>query len=120
MSSRIEIAELLKMVENSYRFVEIAFAEELKMMCDELGVAYEELRQAVNTKWSIKLLEARDGIGGHCLPKDTQMYLNVGTNALNLSIVEAAKIMDQYYKHVHVPKLTRKEMTPSKYINVVT
>jgi nucleotide sugar dehydrogenase len=119
-SSRIEIAELSKMVENSYRFVEIAFAEELKIMCDELGVAYEELRQAVNTKWNIKLLEARDGIGGHCLPKDTQMYLNVVTNFLNLSIVEAAKVMDQYYKHAHVPKLIRKEMTTSKYINVVT
>jgi UDP-N-acetyl-D-mannosaminuronate dehydrogenase len=98
------------MVENSYRFVEIAFAEELKMMCDQLGVAYEGLRQAVNTKWNIKLLEAKDGIGGHCLPKDTQMYLNVATNFLNLSIVEAAKIMDQYYRHAHVPKLMSKEM----------
>jgi nucleotide sugar dehydrogenase len=116
-TSTIEIAELSKIVENSYRFLEIAFAEELKIMCDQLGVAFEELRQAVNTKWNIKLLEVRDGIGGHCLPKDTQMYLNVATNFLNLSIMEAAKITDQYYKHAHLPKLMNKEMA---YQNIST
>jgi UDP-glucose 6-dehydrogenase len=74
----------------------------------------------VNTKWNIKLLEARDGIGGHCLPKDTQMYLNVAMNVLNLSIVEAAKIRDQYYQHAHVPKLISKEIATSKYVNAST
>lgn len=75
--SSIEIAEISKIVENSYRFVEIAFAEELKMFCDRAGIDFNELRSAVNTKWNIKVLEAKDGIGGHCLPKDSQMFLNL-------------------------------------------
>ena len=118
-SSRIEIAELSKMVENSYRFVEIAFAEELKMMCDQSGIPFEELREAVNTKWNIKILEARDGIGGHCLPKDSQMYLNMAMNVLNLSIVQAAKIIDQFYKHTNISMITSGETVTREHIKSV-
>ncbi|MER3407625.1 MAG: potassium transporter TrkA, partial [Nitrososphaera sp.] len=50
--SSIEVAELSKIVENSYRFLEIAFAEELKMICDRTGINFDELRSAVNTKWN--------------------------------------------------------------------
>jgi hypothetical protein len=48
------------------------------------------------------------------------MYLNVAMNVLNLSIVEAAKIRDQYYQHAHVPKLISKEIATSKYVNAST
>ncbi|MEM2760656.1 MAG: NAD(P)-binding domain-containing protein [Nitrososphaerales archaeon] len=96
--SSIDIAELSKVVENSYRFVEIAFAEELKMICDGYGIDFNELRTAVNTKWNIKILEARDGIGGHCLPKDSQMFLSLSSNVLESSIVEAAKLIDYKYR----------------------
>lgn len=115
-SSRIEIAELSKVVENSYRFVEIAFAEELKMMCEQSGIAFEELREAVNTKWNVKILEARDGIGGHCIPKDSQMYLNMAMNVLNLSIVQAAKIIDQFYKHTNISMITSGETVTREHI----
>lgn len=109
VASSIEIAELAKIVENSYRFVEIAFAEELKMVCDRSGIDFEELRAAVNTKWNIEILESREGIGGHCLPKDSQMYLNMSRNALESSIVEAAKIIDQKYRvHIDQKQVTAK------------
>jgi nucleotide sugar dehydrogenase len=97
----IEVAELCKIVENSYRFVEIAFAEELRMFCDRSGIDFDELRNAINTKWNIKVLEARDGIGGHCLPKDSQMFLSLSKNLLEASIIEAAKKVDaEYRSHV--------------------
>lgn len=65
-----EIAELTKPIENAYRFIEIAIAEEIKLFCDGKNIDFEELRKVMNTKWNINLREARDGIGGKCLPKD--------------------------------------------------
>lgn len=97
-SSSIEVAELCKIVENSHRFLEIAFAEELKMMCDNSGVNFKELRDAINTKWNVKILDARDGIGGHCLPKDSQMFLNNIKAYVGSSIIEAAKEVDLKYR----------------------
>jgi UDP-N-acetyl-D-mannosaminuronic acid dehydrogenase len=94
----IEVAELCKIVENSYRFMEIAFAEELRMFCDRSGVDFDELRMAVNTKWNIKVLEPRDGIGGHCLPKDSQMLLSLEKNLIEASILDAAKKVDAAYR----------------------
>lgn len=111
-ASSIEIAELAKVVENSYRFVEIAFAEELKMVCDHSGIDFDELRAAVNTKWNVKILEAKDGIGGHCLPKDSQMFLNLSRNVLESSIVEAAKIIDHEYRlHMGQKAMQRMPLT---------
>jgi UDP-N-acetyl-D-mannosaminuronic acid dehydrogenase len=95
----IEIAELTKLVENSYRYIEIAFAEELKMFSDRIGINFNELRTAVNTKWNIKILEAKDGIGGHCLPKDSQMFLNLSKDVLSTSIIKAAMTADRNYRY---------------------
>lgn len=67
----LEIVELTKPVENAYRFMEIAIAEQLKVCCDGKGIDFEKLREAASTKWNIKICEARDGVKGKCLPKDT-------------------------------------------------
>lgn len=96
--SSVDVVELCKVVENSYRFMEIAFAEELKMVCDSSSVNFDELRNAINTKWNTKILEARDGIGGHCLPKDSQMFLDFSRNILVTSLIRAAKMVDEQYR----------------------
>jgi UDP-N-acetyl-D-mannosaminuronic acid dehydrogenase len=88
--------------------MEIAFAEELRMFCDRSGVSFDELRNAVNTKWNTKILQARDGIGGHCLPKDSQMLLNLEKNVLDVSILEAAKRVDQEYRSHTKHEIARK------------
>ncbi|MEM2141425.1 MAG: hypothetical protein QXJ74_03655 [Nitrososphaera sp.] len=107
----VEVAELTKIVENSYRFVEIAFAEELKMFCDRAGIDFDELRNAINTKWNIKVLEAREGIGGHCLPKDSQMFLNLSKNLLEASIIDAAKKVDAEYRE-HISYAVQAKVKP--------
>ncbi|MFY9797642.1 MAG: hypothetical protein WB988_16180, partial [Candidatus Nitrosopolaris sp.] len=70
--SNIEIAETTKVVENCNRYLQIAFAEELYLYCQANNINFPELRDAVNTKWNVNILEPREGIGGHCLPKDTK------------------------------------------------
>ena len=73
--TEIEIAEITKIVENAHRYLQIAFAEELYLYCQANNINFPELRDALNTKWNVNILEPRDGIGGHCLPKDTKMFL---------------------------------------------
>ncbi|AIF85188.1 UDP-N-acetyl-D-mannosaminuronate dehydrogenase [Candidatus Nitrososphaera evergladensis SR1] len=107
----VEVAELCKIVENSYRFMEIAFAEELKMFCDRSAIDFQELREAINTKWNIKVLEPREGIGGHCLPKDSQMFLNLSKNLLATSIIDAAKKVDEEYR-AHIADVPSKKLPP--------
>lgn len=100
--SKVEVAELAKIVENTYRYVQIAFAEQAKLIADKIGVNFWELRQAVNTKFNIEMPEARRGIGGHCLPKDTRYLLNLARK-LGVPtdiIVGALKIDEEYRKYI--------------------
>jgi nucleotide sugar dehydrogenase len=90
----IEIAEIIKITENAYRFVQIAFAEEVKQICDNLDIPFEKVREGANTKWNIELLEARNGIGSHCLPKDIKYLSYLG----NASLLKGAIETDEKYK----------------------
>ncbi len=110
-----DIAELTKIAENSYRYVEIAFAEELKVLCDKINIKFEELRKAINTKWNINILEAHHGIGGHCLPKDSQMLLDISKSVIPTSIIEAAKKIDSQYRvHLQHKKLKTPPTTTTR------
>lgn len=110
----VEVAELCKIVENSYRFMEIAFAEELKIFCDRSNISFSDLRNAINTKWNINVLEPREGIGGHCLPKDSQMFLNLSKNLLETSIIDAAKRVDEEYRqHIGQSIISNNRKVPS-------
>ncbi len=113
----IEYAELCKLIENTERFLRISFAEELCMFCDGYGLNFEELRNAVNTKWNAEILEARRGIGGHCLPKDSQMYLNQTKDIIEESLVNTAKKIDIDYRKFltqNRPPLTLKQSHEAK------
>jgi UDP-N-acetyl-D-mannosaminuronic acid dehydrogenase len=93
----IEVAELTKVVENAHRYLQIAFAEDLYLYCQANNINFPELRDALNTKWNVNILEPRDGIGGHCLPKDTKMFLQ-SSNRSKSKILTAAMDVDQDYK----------------------
>lgn len=95
--SSIEVAEISKIAENAYRFVQIASVEELSLICGKLGLPFEEVREACNTKWNIELLEARDGIGGYCLPKDILMLTRLNLPS-SPSIFHEAIRLDKIYK----------------------
>lgn len=92
--SSIEIAEMCKITENAHRYLQIAFSEELKMICAKIGLDFDELRVACNTKWNVQMPEARSGIGGHCLPKDIKYVTSLGPSA----ILESALSVDRKYR----------------------
>jgi UDP-N-acetyl-D-mannosaminuronate dehydrogenase len=95
--SDIEIAELAKIVENADRYLQIAFAEDLYLYCQANNISFPELRDAINTKWNVHILEPREGIGGHCLPKDTKMFLQ-SSKSIKSKILQAAIEVDQDYR----------------------
>jgi len=95
--TNIEIAEITKIAENAHRYLQIAFAEELYLYCQANNISFPELRDALNTKWNVNILEPRDGIGGHCLPKDTKMFLE-SSNERKSKILRAAMDVDEEYK----------------------
>ena len=93
----IEIAELTKIIENAHRYLQIAFAEDLYLYCQANNIKFAELRDSLNTKWNVNVLEPREGIGGHCLPKDTKMFLN-SSKSIKSKILEAAIEVDSEYR----------------------
>ena len=93
----IEIAELTKIIENAHRYLQIAFAEDLYLYCQANNINFAELRDSLNTKWNVNVLEPREGIGGHCLPKDTKMFLN-SSKSIKSKILEAAIEVDNEYR----------------------
>lgn len=92
----IRVAELCKIAENTDRYLKIAYAELLKLVCDENGLDFEQLRQAMNTKWNVDVLEARDGIGGTCLPKDI-LYLKAAAPEV-CHLLDGARAVDRLYR----------------------
>jgi len=80
-------AELSKTIENAYRDVNIAFANEMALVCESLGVNVYEIIELVNVLASRNMHIPGAGVGGHCLPKDTWL-LRHGLHEYGSSKVE--------------------------------
>jgi len=63
-------AELAKLAENSFRDVNIAFANELSMICDKLEIDVWELIKLANRHPRVNILNPGPGVGGHCIAVD--------------------------------------------------
>ncbi|HET7389775.1 MAG TPA: hypothetical protein VFJ51_03050 [Nitrososphaeraceae archaeon] len=108
----IEIAEMTKTIENAHRYLQIAFAEDLYLYCEANNINFSELRDALNTKWNVNILEPREGIGGHCLPKDTRMFLQ-SSRSIKSKILTAAVEVDQDYRRYRRSKIELQLECPS-------
>lgn len=63
-------AEMAKLTENSFRDVNIAFANELSVICNELGINVWELIELANHHPRVNILQPGPGVGGHCIAVD--------------------------------------------------
>lgn len=63
-------AELCKLTENSSRDVQIAFANELSLICDKAGINVWELIELANKHPRVNILQPGSGVGGHCIAVD--------------------------------------------------
>ena len=69
-------AEMVKTTENAYRDVEIAFANELAMICEAVGADVWQVRELVNKSPSRNIHLPGAGVGGHCIPKDPWLLIS--------------------------------------------
>ena len=68
-------AEVTKLAENTFRDVNIAFANELALICEELGVDVMDVIKLANTHPRVSIHKPGCGVGGPCLPKDPYLLL---------------------------------------------
>jgi len=81
--SSTEVAEMAKLLENTFRMINIGFVNELTLMCDRLGVDVWEVIDAASTKpFGFMRFNPGPGLGGHCIPIDP-MYLSWKMRSLN-------------------------------------
>ena len=66
----VRTAEMCKLAENSFRDVNIAFANELSMICDKQGIDVWELIKLANRHPRVNILQPGCGVGGHCIAVD--------------------------------------------------
>jgi UDP-N-acetyl-D-mannosaminuronic acid dehydrogenase len=77
-------AELVKLIENSYRDVNIAFANELSVICDELGVDVWQAIGLANKHPRVNILKPGAGVGGHCIAVDPWFIVDAAPKTARL------------------------------------
>jgi UDP-N-acetyl-D-mannosaminuronic acid dehydrogenase len=82
-------AELVKVVENTYRDVQIAFANEVALICSDLGEDVWRVRELVNKVPFRQMHYPGGGVGGHCIPKDP--WLLAKASPRDLKLIPAAR-----------------------------
>lgn len=70
IASSPQVAEMAKLTENSFRDVNIAFANELSLICDRLNIDVWELISLANRHPRVNILQPGPGVGGHCIAVD--------------------------------------------------
>ncbi|NYT12576.1 MAG: nucleotide sugar dehydrogenase [Methanomassiliicoccales archaeon] len=98
-------AEITKTVENAYRDVQIAFANEIALACEELGADAFEIRKLVNTSPFRDMHYPGSGVGGHCIPKDPWLLVSSVSKDTTDLIPVARKINDMM--PIHLAQLAR-------------
>ncbi len=84
-------AEVAKTVENAYRDVNIAFANEVALICESLGVDVYEVRELINARHDRHMHLPGAGVGGHCLPKDSWLLCH-GLREYGRTLVDPAMV----------------------------
>jgi UDP-N-acetyl-D-mannosaminuronic acid dehydrogenase len=82
-------AEMCKLTENSFRDVNIAFANELSMICDKEGINVWDLIKLANHHPRVNILQPGAGVGGHCIAVDP--WFIVARDVENAKLIRAAR-----------------------------
>ena len=107
-------AELAKTMENAYRDVNIAFANEMAHVCEAMGVDVFEIRDLMNARHDRHMHLAGAGVGGHCLPKDSWLLRfgvdTYGAHPVPTRIIALARTINDEMP-LHLAEMTVKALT---------
>lgn len=87
-------AEMCKLTENSSRDVQIAFANELSLICDKADINVWELIELANKHPRVNILQPGSGVGGHCIAVDP--YFIVSEFPLETKLISSAREINNY------------------------
>ncbi|MBB5802342.1 nucleotide sugar dehydrogenase [Saccharothrix ecbatanensis] len=89
-------AEMAKLLENTYRYVNIALVNEIAVFCDRIGVdVWDVLHCAATKPFGFQPFTPGPGVGGHCIPIDPRYLLDKARReGARLGVVEAARLVD--------------------------
>ncbi|MDF2966080.1 MAG: UDP-N-acetyl-D-mannosamine dehydrogenase [Rickettsiaceae bacterium] len=104
-------AEATKIAENSYRDINIAFANELSLICDQLGIDTNKLIKLANNHPRVNILSPGPGVGGHCIPITPWFLVSA---APNLAILTASARKVNKDKTLWVIRNIRKYMNENR------
>ena len=116
-------AEVAKLAENSFRDVNIAFANELALICEEIGVDAADAIKLANTHPRVNIHKPGCGVGGPCITKDPYLLLHPVENQ-NLEsrlVLSSRKLNDYMPEHavtlvITILKKVKKEIENSKIV----
>jgi len=104
-STNAKTAEMCKLVENSSRDVQIAFANELSLICDKANIDVWELISLANKHPRVNILSPGSGVGGHCIAVDP--YFISSNYPLESKIIATAREVNNYKSFWCVEKIEK-------------
>ena len=102
-------AELSKLVENSFRDVNIAFANELSIICDKFGINVWELRELANRHPRVNILQPGAGVGGHCIAVDPWFIVSDAPD--DAKLIKTAREVNSYKTEWIIEKIKNEVLT---------
>jgi UDP-N-acetyl-D-mannosaminuronic acid dehydrogenase len=109
-------AETVKVVENAYRAVNIAFANELTILAGTLGVDPWETIQLANCHPRVNILAPGPGVGGHCIPVDPQFLADA--DPFGSELIQTARRVNERMPHVVVRQI--RDLVPARSGSKIT
>ena len=94
LSTDARTAEMAKLTENSFRDTNIAFANELSILCDKFNIDVWELIKLTNRHPRVNILQPGAGVGGHCIAVDPWFIVHAGGN--DAKIIRTAREVNTY------------------------
>lgn len=98
-------AEMCKLTENAFRDVNIAFANELSMICDKVGVNVWELISLANRHPRVSILQPGPGVGGHCIAVDPWFIVDAAPERAR--IIRTAREVNDAKPHFVVERVKK-------------
>ena len=103
LSTDAKTAEMAKLTENSFRDVNIAFANELSILCDKFNIDIWELIKLANRHPRVNILQPGAGVGGHCIAVDPWFIVHAGGD--DAKIIKTAREVNSYKTQWAIEKI---------------
>ncbi len=112
LATDAKTAEMAKLTENSFRDTNIAFANELSILCDKFGIDVWELIALANRHPRVNILQPGAGVGGHCIAVDPWFIVHAGGE--DAKMIRTAREVNTYKTEWAIEKIKNAALTFEK------